>query len=83
MVILACLKINVTSNNINWATLIIGINAASDHNEQILVLTDMLGLNLGVALKFVKRYRSLNTQIEKTSVVYIANVHDRKFSIED
>ena len=63
--ILECLKINITSNNINWAKLIIGINAASDHNEKILVLTDMLDLNPGLALKFVKRYRSLDPQIEK------------------
>jgi ketopantoate hydroxymethyltransferase len=66
-VILACLEINITSNNINWATLIIGIKAASDHHEKILVSTDILDLNSGLALKLVKRIRSLDPQIEKTS----------------
>lgn len=79
IVILACLEINITSNNINWATLIIGIKAASDHNEKILVSTDILDLNSGLALKLVKRIRSLDPQIEKTSAVYIDTVRDSKF----
>ena len=76
--ILACLKINITSNDINWATLIIGIKAASDHNEKILVSTDILDLNSGLALKLVKRIRSLDPQIEKTAAVCIDTVRDRK-----
>ncbi len=61
----------------------IGIGASSDCDGQILVLEDMLGLNPGVAPKFVKLYGNLGAQIEESVASYAAEVRDRSFPGDD
>jgi len=61
----------------------IGIGASVDCDGQILVLEDMLGLNPGVAPKFVKIYGDLGAQIEKSVASYASEVRDRSFPGED
>ena len=61
----------------------IGIGASAQCDGQILVLEDMLGLNPGVAPKFVKLYGDLGAQIEKSVANYAAEVRDRSFPTED
>jgi 3-methyl-2-oxobutanoate hydroxymethyltransferase len=57
----------------------IGIGASVDCDGQILVLEDMLGLNPGVAPKFVKLYGDLGAQIEKSVADYAEEVRARSF----
>jgi len=61
----------------------IGIGASVDCDGQILVLEDMLGLNPGVAPKFVKLYGDLGAQIEKSVADYADEVRHRSFPGED
>ena len=61
----------------------IGIGASVDCDGQILVLEDMLGLNPGVAPKFVKLYGDLGAQIEKSVADYAEEVRARSFPGED
>ena len=61
----------------------IGIGASLDCDGQILVLEDMLGLNPGVAPKFVKLYGDLGAQIEKSVATYAEEVRNRSFPGED
>ena len=61
----------------------LGIGASLDCDGQILVLEDMLGLNPGVAPKFVKLYGDLGAQIEKSVATYAEEVRNRSFPGED
>lgn len=57
----------------------IGIGAGNVTTGQVLVWTDFAGLNEGPALKFVKKYADLRTDLTKAANRYIADVKGRAF----
>jgi 3-methyl-2-oxobutanoate hydroxymethyltransferase len=61
----------------------IGIGASSACNGQILVSEDMLGLSLGRAPKFVKKFADLNQDINSAIEKYAAQVKTRQFPAEE
>ncbi len=78
-IVLECI-LPKTSKLITEKTLIptIGIGSSSFCDGQILVTDDMLGLS-GFYPKFVKKYVSLNTIIEKAVKKYTTEVRSKKF----
>ncbi len=60
----------------------IGIGASAACDGQVLVTDDMLGLSLGAAPKFVKRYADLASDIESAIESYAHDVAARKFPSE-
>ncbi|MCS6937066.1 MAG: 3-methyl-2-oxobutanoate hydroxymethyltransferase [Candidatus Bipolaricaulota bacterium] len=57
----------------------IGIGAGPYCDGQILVITDVLGLSLGVSPKFAKRYLALAEQIEQAAKAYCTDVKSLTF----
>jgi len=60
----------------------IGIGAGPDCDGQVLVSHDMLGLYLGRAPKFVRRYAELSTEVREAFERYAADVRARRFPDE-
>jgi 3-methyl-2-oxobutanoate hydroxymethyltransferase len=52
----------------------IGIGAGPDCDAQVMVWTDMVGLNTGPAPRFVKRYADLRTVIATAAATYAGEV---------
>jgi 3-methyl-2-oxobutanoate hydroxymethyltransferase len=57
----------------------IGIGAGPYCDGQVLVVTDVIGLSLGVSPKFSKRYVHLGEQIESAAKEYLNDVKSGKF----
>jgi 3-methyl-2-oxobutanoate hydroxymethyltransferase len=60
----------------------IGIGAGVDTDGQVLVCTDLLGMNLGFTPKFVKRYAELEPVMIDAVKQYAAEVRARSFPTE-
>jgi 3-methyl-2-oxobutanoate hydroxymethyltransferase len=69
------------TNKLNIPT--IGIGASSACNGQILVTEDMLGLSLGRAPKFVKKFAELNAPLNQAIANYAQQVKTRQFPSEE
>jgi 3-methyl-2-oxobutanoate hydroxymethyltransferase len=54
----------------------IGIGAGPDCDAQVMVWTDMVGLNTGPAPRFVKRYADLRAVITEAASTYASEVAD-------
>ncbi len=57
----------------------IGIGAGPDCDGQVLVIHDLLGLTIGRAPKFVRKYADLNEQAVAAVSRYAADVRERQF----
>ena len=62
---------------------VIGIGAGSDVDGQVLVVTDMLGMNNGFHPKFLRRYADLHTVMTDAVGQYIRDVKDGDFPNEN
>lgn len=62
---------------------VIGIGAGSDVDGQVLVVTDMLGMNNGFHPKFLRRYADLHTVMTDAVGQYICDVKDGDFPNEN
>ena len=62
---------------------VIGIGAGSDVDGQVLVVTDMLGMNNGFHPKFLRRYADLHTVMTDAIGQYIRDVKDGDFPNEN
>lgn len=58
---------------------VIGIGAGPATDGQVLVFHDLLGIRDGVGAKFVKRYRSLQDEMDAGVAEYAEDVRTRKF----
>jgi 3-methyl-2-oxobutanoate hydroxymethyltransferase len=54
----------------------VGIGAGPDCDAQVMVWTDMVGLNTGPAPRFVKRYADLRAVITEAATTYAREVAD-------
>jgi 3-methyl-2-oxobutanoate hydroxymethyltransferase len=54
----------------------IGIGAGPDCDAQVMVWTDMVGLNTGPSPRFVKRYADLRSVITEAAATYAREVAD-------
>ena len=61
----------------------IGIGAGSECDGQVLVITDLLGIDENVNFKFVRKYTDLNSIISKSVTDYISDVKDINFPTEE
>lgn len=61
---------------------VIGIGAGSDVDGQVLVVTDMLGMNQGFSPKFLRRYADLHTTITDAVGQYVRDVKSKDFPNE-
>lgn len=61
----------------------IGIGAGSDCDGQVLVITDLLGIDEDVNFKFVRKYANLNNIISNSISEYISDVKETKFPNEE
>ncbi|MDA3837861.1 MAG: 3-methyl-2-oxobutanoate hydroxymethyltransferase [Candidatus Delongbacteria bacterium] len=61
----------------------IGIGAGSECDGQVLVITDLLGIDEDVNFKFVRKYANLNEIISNSVENYISDVKDAKFPSEE
>jgi 3-methyl-2-oxobutanoate hydroxymethyltransferase len=61
----------------------IGIGAGPHCDAQVLVITDLLGLNSGHYPKFAKPYASLREDITKAVTAYATDVEDGRFPDEE
>jgi 3-methyl-2-oxobutanoate hydroxymethyltransferase len=61
----------------------IGIGAGPDCDGQVLVINDMLGLTLGHAPKFARRYADLSEIIARAAAEYCADVRNGRFPSDD
>ncbi len=61
----------------------IGIGAGKFCSGQVLVITDLLGINPSFRPKFVKKYASLAEEIEKAVLEFKQDVLDEKFPAEE
>jgi 3-methyl-2-oxobutanoate hydroxymethyltransferase len=57
----------------------IGIGAGPYCDGQVLVVTDMIGLSLGISPKFSKRYTNVAAEIERAAKEFISEVKSGKF----
>jgi 3-methyl-2-oxobutanoate hydroxymethyltransferase len=57
----------------------IGIGAGPYCDGQVLVVTDMIGLSLGISPKFSKRYAHVAAEIERAAKEYLSEVKSGKF----
>ena len=57
----------------------IGIGAGSGCDGQVLVSTDLLGIDAGLSLRFVKRYAELGPAVERAFAAYVADVREGRF----
>ncbi len=57
----------------------IGIGAGPYCDGQVLVVTDMIGLSLGISPKFSKRYTNIAEQIEQAARAFLSDVKGGKF----
>jgi 3-methyl-2-oxobutanoate hydroxymethyltransferase len=57
----------------------IGIGAGGDCDGQVLVITDVLGLNLGFSPKFLRRYAELEPVIREAIDQYATDVRSRSY----
>ncbi len=57
----------------------IGIGAGPYCDGQVLVVTDMIGLSLGISPKFSKRYTNVAEQIEQAARAFISEVKGGQF----
>jgi 3-methyl-2-oxobutanoate hydroxymethyltransferase len=57
----------------------IGIGAGPYCDGQVLVVTDMIGLSVGISPKFSKRYTNVAAEIERAAKEFISEVKSRKF----
>jgi 3-methyl-2-oxobutanoate hydroxymethyltransferase len=57
----------------------IGIGAGPDCDAQVMVWTDMVGLNTGPAPRFVKRYADLRGVITEAAASYARDVADGSY----
>ncbi|GAA4859041.1 3-methyl-2-oxobutanoate hydroxymethyltransferase [Saccharopolyspora rosea] len=57
----------------------VGIGAGPDCDAQVLVWTDMAGMNTGRTARFVKRYADLGGALADAATRYAADVRDRAF----
>lgn len=58
---------------------VIGIGAGADVDGQVLVVTDMLGMNQGFSPKFLRRYADLHTVMTDAIGQYIRDVKSQDF----
>ena len=61
---------------------VIGIGAGADVDGQVLVVTDMLGMNQGFSPKFLRRYADLHTLMTDAIGTYIRDVKNKDFPNE-
>ena len=61
----------------------IGIGAGSECDGQVLVITDLLGIDENVNFKFVRKYADLNSLISKSVTDYISDVKESNFPTEE
>jgi 3-methyl-2-oxobutanoate hydroxymethyltransferase len=57
----------------------IGIGAGPYCDGQVLVVTDMIGLSLGISPKFSKRYTNVAAEIERAATEFLHDVRSGKF----
>ena len=57
----------------------IGIGAGADCDGQVLVITDLLGIDKDVNFKFVRKYANLNNTISNAVAEYISDIKNSKF----
>jgi len=57
----------------------IGIGAGPYCDGQVLVVTDMIGLSLGISPKFSKRYTNVAAEIERAAKEFLHDVRSGKF----
>ncbi|MCL6641881.1 MAG: 3-methyl-2-oxobutanoate hydroxymethyltransferase [Candidatus Bipolaricaulota bacterium] len=57
----------------------IGIGAGPYCDGQVLVVTDMIGLSLGISPKFSKRYTNVAAEIERAAKEFLNDVRSGKF----
>jgi len=57
----------------------IGIGAGPYCDGQVLVVTDMIGLSVGISPKFSKRYTNVAAEIERAAKEFISEVKSGKF----
>ncbi len=57
----------------------IGIGAGPYCDGQVLVVTDMIGLSLGISPKFSKRYTNVAAEIERAAKEFLSEVKSGKF----
>jgi 3-methyl-2-oxobutanoate hydroxymethyltransferase len=57
----------------------IGIGAGSGCDGQVLVITDMLGLDENISFKFVRKYANLASTVKSAVVAYIQDVEISEF----
>jgi 3-methyl-2-oxobutanoate hydroxymethyltransferase len=57
----------------------IGIGAGPYCDGQVLVVTDMIGLSVGISPKFSKRYTNVAAEIERAAKEFISEVKSAKF----
>ncbi len=57
----------------------IGIGAGPYCDGQVLVVTDMIGLSLGISPKFSKRYANVAAEIERAAKEFLSEVKSGKF----
>ena len=62
---------------------VIGIGAGHDVDGQVLVVTDMLGMNKGFTPKFLRRYADLNAIMTDAIGQYIKDVKSKDFPNEN
>ena len=61
----------------------IGIGAGSECDGQVLVITDLLGIDENVNFKFVRKYADLNSIISKSVTDYISDVKELNFPTDE
>ncbi|MBN2789652.1 MAG: 3-methyl-2-oxobutanoate hydroxymethyltransferase [Candidatus Delongbacteria bacterium] len=61
----------------------IGIGAGPDCDGQVLVITDLLGIDEDVNFKFVRKYANLNDIISGSVKNFISDVKEKKFPTEE
>jgi 3-methyl-2-oxobutanoate hydroxymethyltransferase len=57
----------------------IGIGAGVNCDGQVLVMQDMLGMNVGFAPKFLRKYASLGEEITRATAAYVQDVKQAQF----